>query len=187
MSNPVNTLNLSEAFASFLAAHSTLLQQKIDKPGGAIPAEGTIKNTGAVWGNFFDDFLIAYMADFNTGRVKRLAAGLTTDATPTNIGNLVAPIPDGSQVMLEVFGWGKQAANDFVFREFRVRAERDGGTVQTEFDVTGVAQYSAGGTLSTATYAVIVSGNDLVVQATGEVATNITWDIHTRCIGTALS
>lgn len=181
MSNPFPIVDITQSLADFLAAHSDFIQQKIDKPGGVVPPAGTIRNTGAGYGNFLDDFLLGYMADFNSGRFKK-TVGATTDATPTDIGKVVTT-SDGGHIHLEILGWGRVAANDWVFREFRYRAERDGGTVQTYFDETGVAQYSSGGTLSTATLVPIVTGNDINIQVTGEAVTNISWEIMTRCAG----
>lgn len=182
MSNPTNTVDITQGLTAFLAAHSALLQQKIDKPGGVVPAAGTIRNNGALYGNFLDDFLLAYMADFNSGRFKK-TVGATTDATPTDIGKVVT-IPDGGHIHLEVLGWGRVAANDWVFQEFQFRAERDGAAVNTYTDVPGTPRYSAPtGTLTTASLVPFVSGNDINIQVTGEAVTNISWEIMTRCAG----
>jgi hypothetical protein len=177
MSNPSNIVDLTQSLADFLTTHSALLQQKIDKPGGKVPDAGTIRNTGAGWGNFIDDFLVAYMG--SEGRSKKVI-GATTDAVQTDIGSVFA-VPDGGQVVLEFFGWGRVGPNDFIYKRIEFRAENNAGAVQTYVDVAGTPQYSSGGTLSTADIVLSDVGTNVNILVTGEAVTNVSWETITRC------
>jgi len=177
MSNPTNTVDLSQSFADFLAAHSPLLQQKVDKPGGAVPASGTIRSAGAVWGNFFDDFIMSFMQA--NGRVAKVT-GNTTDATAAVVIGLAIPeVVDGSQSIVETHVWGRAAPNDFAYQHTIARVERNAGALQLYTDLSATVLYSSGGTLSAVSSGLGINGTALEIRVTGEVGTNIAWESQT--------
>lgn len=179
MSNPVNTVDVSQSFNDFLIAHADLLQQKVDKLGGTVPPAGTIRNAGAVWGNFFDDFIQSYMQA--NGRIEKVT-GNTTDATGNVvIGNAIAVVPDGSQVYIDTKIWGRTGPNDFAYARYITRVERDGGSFQSIVDLAAVLTYSVGGTLNPLAGQPdhFVNGNAVEIRVAGKAATNIAWEAQT--------
>ncbi len=181
MSNPTNTVDLSQTFGEFLTAHNALLQQKLDAKGKETPPGGTIRNNGAVIGNFVDDFIMAYMANGN-GRLQKLT-GLTTDATVgVVIGQVMPEVPDGSQAIIDTKIWGRVGPNDFAYQQTISRVERNGGTLVLYSDLIGTVEYSGGGTLSTAASGHNANGTAVELLVNGEAATNIAWEAHTTVI-----
>jgi hypothetical protein len=187
MSNPVNTVDLSQSLTAFLQTHADLLQQKVDKPGGAVTAVATIKFTGANWGNFFDDYILSYM-NSNARLVK--VTGNTTDDTPNVvIGNAIDEVPDGSQVLIDTKIWGRKGPNDFVYAQYISRVERNGGTLQgpqtnaVYTDLSPTLKYSFNGTLAVAGNPDhFVNGNAVEIRVAGEDATNISWEAQTSVV-----
>ena len=79
MSNPVNTVDMTGTLADFLTANNLLVQKKKDKTGGVVDAAGTNRRVGANWGDFVDDFMIAFFTAKDAGE---FSSGSSFDITP---------------------------------------------------------------------------------------------------------
>lgn len=171
MSNPINSVDLFDPV--FLTTHLELLTEKEDAVQTTRAQSQQRANDH--WGNFVDDVVKAFQAQ---GVVPVRRTQQTTDATPTAIGT-VKTVTDGSVVVVDCEVVGRVIPNNLVYVRIRKRFQRSGGTFLVDID-EHTNDKSDSGTLTTADADVIVSGNDLVVQVTGEAATTIDWQALPR-------
>ncbi len=194
MSNPTSVVVITDTLAQFLArtnqfseTNQDLIQEKFNKKttdGASAPIFAALSSRSravAQWPNMVDDFLLAFFtAQAGAELANNLGPVGTTDATPTSIGDAITALPNGAVGWIDVKVFGKFATKDFVYKLIRGRFESDGVTLSIDIDDDPPAEYSAGGTLSTATAALILNGIDVEVQVTGEAATTISWIANVR-------
>ena len=77
---PIPQLDLFDGVANFIAAHSDLLQQKVDGKGKSSPAADSTKKNNAALGNYHDDFQLAVVSAIEKGLIS--APGLDNRGTP---------------------------------------------------------------------------------------------------------
>lgn len=166
MSNPVNSVDLHDP--AFLTTHLELLTKKQD----FIPTTRaqSQQRPNEHWGDFVDDFIKAMQAQ---GLIAPRLAVQTTNAVAISAG-IVLTVIDGGAVRIDCELVGRLLPNDLVYVRIRKRFQRSGGTILVDTDELTVDR-STGGTLTTATADLVVSGNDVIVQVTGEAATTIDW------------
>lgn len=110
----------------------------------------------------------------------------TTDATAdVTIATPVSTVTDGTQHSVEVLISAEAGGANTYFRRQIFTFYRDGGgAVQWTTEING-AEGRRG--LTTATASLSVSGNSVLVTATGEAATNINWTVQYRTTNTITS
>lgn len=97
----------------------------------------------------------------------------TTDATPTTIQTIT--ITDETAGIIEVLMVGRTATTTGKLTGKKlVGYRKDGGVLTLDTPVAVLADV-AGGDLSTATWTIAASGNNIIIQATGEAAKTIEW------------
>lgn len=159
----------------FETTHAALLTLKQDEQGKESTPAGSQTEANEDWGNFQDDAILALRSQ---GLVWNRLTDATGNATPKSTA--IRTVIDGDVLEVEVKVWGRVTAQDFVFRHIRSRYERSGGSITTDNDFDSTAQYSGGGTLTTATAVLEVVGSGVNVKVTGEAATDITWRMYYR-------
>jgi len=98
---------------------------------------------------------------------------LTTNATPTTIKTIT--ITDETAGVIEVFLSGKETGTAGSLGGIKaVQYNKNGGTL-TLGTVGDVLATNATGTLSTATWTITTSSNNIIIQITGVAATNAEW------------
>lgn len=110
----------------------------------------------------------------------------TTDATAgVTIATPIATVTDGTQHSVEVLITAEAGGGNTFFRRQVFTFYRDGGgAVQWTKEIDGVEARRG---LTTATAGLSVSGNAVLVTATGEAATTITWLVQFRTTNTITS
>lgn len=197
--------------ASSGAGGSILLESGSLTGGAGTPGDITL-TPGTDTGSAIGDLVLSYAtwppADGTTGQVLSTngsgvlswAAGgggggstawseettQTTDATVgVTIATPISPVTDGTQHSVEVLITAESGGSNTYFRRQVFTYYRDGGgAVQWTTEING-AEARRG--LTTATAGLSVSGNDVLVTATGEVATAIDWTIQYRTTNTITS
>lgn len=111
----------------------------------------------------------------------------TTDATAgVTIATPISPLTDGDQQSVEVLILGEAGGSNTYFRRQIFTFYRDGaGAVQWTTEINGAEARRGFGAGVTASLS--VSGNDVLVTATGQAATNINWTVQYRTTGTISS
>ena len=133
---------------------------------------------------FTDDAGTDYVLNASTGGgTWSEETAQTTDATAdVTIATPISGLTDGTQQTVEVMIHGKTGGSSTYFRHQFFTFYRDGaGAVQWTQEINGV---EARRTYTTATASLAVSGNDVLVQATGEAATTIDWTVQYRTTNT---
>lgn len=97
----------------------------------------------------------------------------TTDATPTTLQT--QSITDETIGIVEVFLVGKSSGTSGKITGKKIVGYRKDGGVLTLDSLTTVLADVVTGDLSTATWTISTSGNNIIIQVTGEAAKNINW------------
>ena len=107
----------------------------------------------------------------------------TTDATAgVTIATPISPVTDATQHSVEVLITAESGGANTFFRRQVFTFYRDGGgAVQWTTEVNGTIALRG---FTTATASLSVSGNDVLVTATGEAATTINWTVQYRTTNT---
>ena len=107
----------------------------------------------------------------------------TTDATAgVTIATPIATVTDGTQHSVEVLITAESGGSNTYFRRQIFTFYRDGGgAVQWTTEINGTEARRG---LTTATASLSVSGNSVLVTATGEAATTINWKVQYRTTNT---
>ncbi len=102
----------------------------------------------------------------------------TTDATPTPGATVSIAVSTNKTINARV--WGRKADGDWVLSVLESTYDRNVAAAPTLMtgSASATTSYSSAGTLTTAVAALVVSGNDVVVQVTGEAVTDIDWTIR---------
>jgi len=108
----------------------------------------------------------------------------TTDATVgVTIATPISPVADGTQHSVEVLITAESGGANTYFRRQVFTYYRDGGgAVQWTQEINGAE--ARRGLAVTVTASLSVSGNDVLVTATGQAATSINWKIQYRTTNT---
>jgi hypothetical protein len=164
---------LNRSPAEFAALQE--LATELKNPAFIIPRFATLgqRAHGEIWGKFVQLFMKEVQAVLVNGTTPGQSLVSTTDATPTTIATFAIAV--GEAVSLDVEVFGKKASGDWVHTRIRRQYDRGAGglaILDDEYDVQ--ARYSSGGTLTTADAELVISGNNLLVQVTGEAA-SISW------------
>lgn len=169
--NTPDILNRSPAEFAALPEMATELLN----PANIIPRFATLgqRAHGEIIGTFLQLFCKEVQVILVAGTTPGQSLVSTTDATPTTAATFAVAL--GEAVSLDVEVFGKKASGDWVHTRIRRQYDRGGSgltLLDDEYDVQ--ARYSSGGTLTTADADIVISGNNLLVQVTGE-ASAISW------------
>lgn len=97
----------------------------------------------------------------------------TTNATPTTIATIA--IPDESAGIIEVYIIGREIGTaGKITGKKTVGYAKDGGTLTLDA-ITDILPTTATGTISTASWTITTSSNNIIIQVTGVAATTINW------------
>jgi len=120
----------------------------------------------------------------NLGSQWQQATIQTTDASPTSAATAQALL-DGEQTFIEVEIRAEvsgTSANTYTNRQVISYYRDGGGAVQWGIAVDDAEQRR--GTLTTATATLTTSGNNIIIQVTGQAATTIDWTVQYRTSAT---
>lgn len=116
------------------------------------------------------DFVVAGAGDLYTVQ--------TTDATPTTLASIAVTADSAMTLFIEL------TAADSVYGQSMHANGTGGGVYPTAgaLSVTGTSMINITTDFATATFDIVASGNNLVVQVTGEAATTINWVARIRTV-----
>lgn len=178
MANPTSVIDFSIPLATWLSSAvsdgtwSNVAQDlKVDEPGQAAPATAISTAAGQLWANMVDDFILNV---YGINQGAKSYETTTADAVPVSLATLATLTTDGDAYRIQVEAQGKTDAaggGEVLDATLGGLYYRTGGAVLVLNPVSSVSRVG----LTTAAPALVVVGDDVTLNATGEAATNIKW------------